>query len=508
MYGFLFHSSKLNKNKANGFTIVELIIVIAVIGILAAITFISYSGWTRKIVETQVKNDLNGAAAAMKNAQVFSNSYPASIPATFTPSKGVSLTGGSSDGTTYCLDAMSLQDSSIHYYIDQDSGTSGAQEGLCADRVTKWEQISVGLGITCGLKNGGKVYCWGKNDYGQLGNSTTTFSFSSPVAVDATGLLKNKIVKDIAVGNYGACVITDDNKIYCWGLALGNGSTSNSNTPVAINMSGALIGKTIKSISAGDNFYCVLASDNQVYCWGDNYYGSLGNDSTTDSIYPVKVIFGGQSIKSISTGYYNACAITYNGTAYCWGYNDLGVLGDGTTSHRHTPVAVDMTGALNGLTIKSISSGDMHTCAIASDNRAYCWGYNYSQQLGNTSIPENGSTVPVAVDTSSALNGVNLESISAGNRYTCTVSDLGKAYCWGYNSRGTLGNGSTYNSSPAAVDASGELNGVTLNYVVAGDSHTFALDNAGKAYCWGSNSYGQLGQGYFYGDDALVPMSL
>ena len=189
-----------------------------------------------------------------------------------------------------------------------------------------------------------------------------------------------KTIKEVTTGGFHTCALDTSSKMYCWGLnssgRLGGGLTSTlSNVPVAINMSGALAGKTIKQMSVEFSTSCVVASDNKVYCWGNNSKGQLGNGSTANSNVPVAVnmsgVLVGKTIKEVTTGGFHTCALDTSNKMYCWGLNSSGRLGGGLISTlSNVPVAVNMSGVLAGKTIKQMSTGYSSTCVIASDNRA------------------------------------------------------------------------------------------------------------------------------------------
>ena len=369
------------------------------------------------------------------------------------------------------------------------------------ERFMSAKQVLAGMSNTCAVASDNKAYCWGNNISGALGNNSTT-NFSIPVAVNTEGVLAGKIIKSISDSNIHTCAIASDNKAYCWGNNksgnLGNNSTTNSLIPVAVNTTGVLAGKTIKQISAGTSHTCAIASDNKAYCWGNNKSGNLGNNSTTNSLIPVAVnttgVLAGKTIKQISAGTSHTCAIASDNKAYCWGNNKSGNLGNNSTTNSLIPVAVNTTGVLAGKTIKQISAGSSHTCAIASDDKAYCWGNNNFGVLGNGSTVN--SSVPVAVNTTGVLAGKTIKQISAGSSHTCAIASDDKAYCWGNNNFGVLGNGSTVNSSvPVAVNTTGVLAGKTIKQISAGSSHTCAIASDDKAYCWGNNNFGVLGNG-------------
>ena len=356
---------------------------------------------------------------------------------------------------------------------------------------------------TCGMGSDGRLYCWGDNGQGQLGDGSTNGS-AVPVAVDTSGALAGLGIKQIAVGGYHACVIASDNQAYCWGYngsgQLGNGSTANSPVPVPVTTAGTpLAGLSLKQISAGKFHTCVIASNDRAYCWGGGLFGELGNNTTANSLVPVAVTtagtpMAGLAFKQIAAGLDYTCAIASNDQAYCWGYALYGQLGNGTMGASSlVPVAVTTAGTpLAGQTLKQISAGSAHTCVIASDNQAYCWGENAFGGLGNGSTTT--SPVPVAVDTTGALAGLTIKQITAGGEHTCVIASDDEAYCWGEGWFGELGDSLDADSSvPVAVTVSGALAGLSFKQIMAGYYHVCALASNDQAYCWGDGEFGQLG---------------
>jgi alpha-tubulin suppressor-like RCC1 family protein len=185
----------------------------------------------------------------------------------------------------------------------------------------------------------------------------------------------------------------------------------------------------------------------------------LGNNTIVDSIAPISIVdangvMGGLSFKYISAGSYSTCAVATNDQIFCWGDNSQGQIGNNAANlvpDILAPVAVADTGSvLNGLTIKSITVGFQHVCVTGSNDLAYCWGDGAQGQLGRNSVAD--SKVPVAVPATGALNGLTLKSISASNNYhTCAIASNDKAYCWGYNLWGQIGNNSNVTSALTRV---------------------------------------------------------
>ena len=275
------------------------------------------------------------------------------------------------------------------------------------------------------------------------------------------------------IGGFGyVCAVALDGRVYCWGSnsngKIGSGNTSSALVPSAVKISGALVGKVIKQIepSSAGNHSCVIASDDKAYCWGYNGFGQLGNNNTVNSLTPVAVdtagVLASKTIKQIASGGISSCVIASDDKSYCWGSNNFGQLGNGNLKNSSTPTPVSTTGVLAGKTIKQITAGTEFTCAIASDDKAYCWGGNSSGQLGNNSTINSG--VPVAVNTSGVLAGKTIKQISAGSSHTCAIASDDKAYCWGGNSSGQLGNNSTINSGvPTHVYAPKENTTIPAN---------------------------------------------
>ncbi len=331
---------------------------------------------------------------------------------------------------------------------------------------------SAGLFHSCAIEHG-KAYCWGDDSYGELGNGSTGGYSSVPVAVDVNGALEGKVLVQITTGYDDTCALDSAGVAYCWGYnyygELGDGTTADSSVPVAVDMGGVLAGKTLTQISAGHVITCALDAGGAAYCWGYGDGGELGNGGNASTSVPVAVNSGGalagKTLTQISSGYEFTCALDSVGAAFCWGDNDSGQLGDGTTTASAVPVAVDTGGVLAGKTLTRVTTGEgQHACALDSSGAAYCWGYNNAGQLGNGTTTD--SAVPVAVDASGVLAGKTLTDITAAAENTCAMDAGGAAYCWGINGYGELGDGSFADSIvPMPVDASGILAGKTLTQI-------------------------------------------
>lgn len=334
--------------------------------------------------------------------------------------------------------------------------------------------IAVGGNHTCALISGG-VKCWGDNAYGQLGDSSNTQSLQP---VDVTDL--NSGVLAITAGASHTCALVTGGAVKCWGYnfygQLGDNSTTNRNTPVAV--SGLSSG--IDALDAGGSHTCALTSGGGVKCWGYNLYGQLGDTTTTNRLVPVDVDTLGSGVEEISAGRNHACAITTGGGAKCWGLNDYGQVGDNTTTNRSSPVNVGGLSSGVGL----IAAGGEHSCALVS-GVALCWGRNSSGQLG-IGVPDY-RTSPVGVNSFSS--GAN--KVAAGGEHTCALTSTGGVKCWGSNSQGQLGDNSLVQRN-TPVDVSGLSSGVSA--IATGGSHTCAIiASTGGVKCWGYNFYGQLG---------------
>ncbi len=309
-------------------------------------------------------------------------------------------------------------------------------------------RIAAGGQHTCALTSVGEVKCWRSNEFGQLGNGTTT---DSTIPVDVAGL--GNSVMAIAAGGRHTCALTDNGGVSCWGAnyggQLGNGTTTDSSAPV--DVSGMESG--VDAIAAGGEHTCALTVEGGVKCWGSNSSQQLGNGTMTDSRTPVAVSDLVSGVSAIVAGDYHSCALTSAGGVRCWGYAGSGGLGGGVPS--------DVPGLATGIT--SIAASYEQTCALTVDHVVKCWsGFDGS---GPVDVPGLGS---------------GTIAISAGSDgHTCALTSGGAVKCW------------TNDSAP--VDVAGLASGVTA--IAAGFSHTCALMRGGGVMCWGDNWSGQLGNG-------------
>lgn len=352
--------------------------------------------------------------------------------------------------------------------------------------------IEAGALHTCAVLSNGAAKCWGSNFYGQLGDNTG-LSRLSPV--DVTGLSSG--VNKLVSGGAFSCVLTDSGGVQCWGRnefgQIGDETSGNIRlAPVHVKD----LSSGVQVLAAGINHNCVLVSA-VVKCWGRSREGQLGNGGTKDKTKPTDTAPLGDSKKAnkangIAAGQFHTCATltittTRNGGFLCWGGNSNGQLGNGTTGSPQTSPANNDTQIISPTeTISGIVAGRAHTCAIFTGGVAKCWGNNSRGQLGDgTTTLDRSSPVDVI-----GLNAT-VTTLEAGNTHTCAITSNGAMKCWGSNRNGELGNGTNLDSA-IPVDVSGLSSGVTA--IAAGDDHTCAIVN-GIAKCWGNNGAGQLGDG-------------
>ncbi|MBC7710727.1 MAG: Ig-like domain repeat protein [Rhizobacter sp.] len=339
------------------------------------------------------------------------------------------------------------------------------------------QKLAHGGAHACAVTATGGVKCWGRNDYGQLGNNTTTPSY---LAVDVTGLTSN--VSAVVAGEFHTCALTLG-AVKCWGNGgqgqVGNGAYSNQLTPV--NVGGLDSG--VAAITTKGSHTCALSSvSGGVKCWGTNQFGNLGDGTTNGSATPVNVATLTSGVASISAGGNHTCATTTAGAAKCWGYNASGQLGDSTIINRLVPS--DVSSSASGAA--QVSAGRNHTCAINGSGALQCWGSNGSLQLGDNTFTNRLVPTPVV-----GL-GSGVTTVTAGSSHSCALASGGVAKCWGDGGFGQLGGGNAYGrSTPTDVLAPAG----TFAALSAGGNVTCGLTASGGAKCWGDNVYGQIGTG-------------
>ncbi len=349
---------------------------------------------------------------------------------------------------------------------------------------------------TCALTKIGGVKCWGSNEFGQLGDGTQT---EHHTPVDVTGLSSG--VQAIAAGYENTCALTMTNGVKCWGDnefgQLGDSTQNERTTPVDVTG----LSSGVQAVTIGEGYTCALLTKaGDVKCWGNNDAGQLGNGTQAEHNVPVNVKGLTAGVRDIGAGHGYSCALTELNGVKCWGFNYYGQLGDGTTTDRNAPV--DVAGLTSG--VQAISIGDGHACALTTANKAKCWGQNFDGQLGDgTSGIGNHRTTPVDVV---ALTGT-IQAISVGSGLTCALIGApgsGGVKCWGANESGQLGDG-TRTAHTTPVDVRGLTSGVLA--IATGSGYACALTTAHGVKCWGFNGSGQLGDGTTVDRDTPVDVS-
>lgn len=360
--------------------------------------------------------------------------------------------------------------------------------------------VTAGGDHTCGLTDQNAAFCWGSNTQGQLGNSMADRTAeSTPVA--AAGSLR---FVALHAGGTHTCGLTDRRIVHCWGDdnagQLGGGMQSpNGSSAVPLSVAGTI---AFTAVTLGGSHTCGLDAAGLAYCWGQNRFGQLGNGSTLSVAEPVPVV-GGLIFSSLDAGAVHTCGLTASGGAYCWGYNRWGQLGEqapdekcGRSSCASAPARIAGAPPLVALV-----AGGLQNCGLTKEGIAYCWGANLAKELGNTAVSGSGSATPIKV-----LASASFTSVTVGEHGSCALTSGGASYCWGSNSHGQLGNGTSAAdvASSLPVRVSGELRFAAVS---SGMFHTCGTTLRGANYCWGANRSGQLGTGTTSQSSRPVPVA-
>jgi alpha-tubulin suppressor-like RCC1 family protein len=412
-----------------------------------------------------------------------------------------------------------------------------------ADRTTL-TQIKASETHTCGLTNGGEVFCWGDNTSsygnGNLGDNTSInksvpvqvlMGDASAVPADNDGTYLTNI-REIDTGENSTCALSNSGFVYCWGRnnekQLGDGTTTARLVPARVLKGEAISGdfngsylSNIIGISTGDKHACAVSAANIPYCWGDNNYGSIGRAQIGDQSSPIRINYneavppdadlsGLKNIRQISAGNGYTCAVANSGAVYCWG-NGGDKLGASSSYGAYGPLRVIKGEATPAdrdgdylTNIQQVLTGYAHTCAMSDSNNIYCWGSNDYGQLGAGPEPDSSNNPlrvlageAVSADTSNGyLTNIRSLDASGGYSYSCASSDNG-VYCWGYNRYYQLGNNTnTHSNTPVRVLKGSDtladdhdstyLNGASQ--ISTGRFWNCTISKNDNPYCWGDST--------------------
>ncbi len=356
------------------------------------------------------------------------------------------------DGTVFCWGG----NSTFWEYAAAPATLPGGDSPLAA-AVSPLYGLALGVGTHfCGLSSSsgvksGSATCWGRNDAGQLGGGNIGLTGEAPSVV--AGGVK---WADLSVGRITTCGVSDAGVGYCWGINQ-RGEIGSTSVDISFRVGTPTIvegGRIWKSIAAGWLHSCGVTTAGAAYCWGGNQRWQLGTNTTDTTSSPIPVaVSGGLSFSQLSLGSVYSCGLTVDGSAYCWGDNSTGQLGDGTRTSRIAPTIVSGglkftqivassgfgAASLAPLPVPEVQGGAGHTCALTAEGKAYCWGWNGSGELGDGTTTDRLAPTAVA-------DGRTFTTLAVGGAYTCGMKG-DAVWCWGSNANGQLGKGDRVSAS-------------------------------------------------------------
>jgi uncharacterized repeat protein (TIGR02543 family) len=368
-------------------------------------------------------------------------------------------------------------------------------------------QVSLGSLYSAALTSNGRLFTWGYNGYGQLGDGTTVRKSTPTEITNRFSLSTGDKIIQVSLGEYHSAALTSNGRLFTWGLnyygQLGDGTTTNRSNPTEITSRFSLAtGDQIIQVSLGYEHSAALTSSGRLFTWGSNRYGRLGDGTHSNRSTPTEItnrfsLATGDKIIQVSLGNVHSAALTSNGRLFAWGDNDYGQLGDGTTINKSTPTEIRNRFILaTGDKIISVSLGYLHSAALTSNGRLFTWGWNYSGQLGDGTT-SNKSNPREITSRFSLATGDQIIQVSLGYDYSAALTSSGRLFTWGSNGYGRLGDGTTTSKlTPTEITNRFILaTGDKIISVSLGEYHSAALTSSGRLFAWGDNDYGQLGDG-------------
>jgi alpha-tubulin suppressor-like RCC1 family protein len=372
--------------------------------------------------------------------------------------------------------------------------------------LVRYRSVTVGGDHACGLTETDAAFCWGSNGYGALGTEQNVGRTSTPLPVQGGHRFSM-----LSAGSAHTCGLTDNGDVFCWGSdyqgQLGNGIAQwgvYSAAPVR-----AQLPEPAQAVSAGAEITCALGRSGQAYCWGRNSYGVLGRGATDTTSRPLPAsVIGGLTFVSITTGDYHVCALTAARAAYCWGHDSSGQLGASTNDRcsfppdtNEYPCSATPVRVNGNWTFAKLDAGDSFTCGLVTAGSIYCWGVGRKLGAGL----QTNSTTPIR-----ALVPEPVTEMSTGGGHACAVGNSTTGYCWGGNFFGQLGSGeheACGGGNLACKEFPVPVVDQKFVKIVGGGSATCGIATDHRVYCWGWNYYGQLGNGAALGGPSMTDFS-
>jgi alpha-tubulin suppressor-like RCC1 family protein len=330
--------------------------------------------------------------------------------------------------------------------------------------------IAVGPNATYAVSAEGRVFAWGTDYGGSLGDPVNT----GAVVLTPLRMPDFYDVVDVEAGSDFACAIRDDRTVWCWGSnnagQLGDGSTISRATPAQVPGLGNIV-----QLALGRYHSCAMNTLGETFCWGLNFYGQLGDSANQVEVSPR---INGEHRVAIAAGGYHTCAVNTEGHLECTGSNSYGQLGTGDTNSVSYFTPLEEPGGLI-----DVAASMRNSCALRADGAVFCAGNNEHGQIGDGTNTQRTTPVPVGVSEATG--------IAISTRFGCAVIDDDQVSCWGDNEYGQLGDGTAESRNTAAL-VPGLQN---VAQIAISDNHACAMTHAGHLYCWGQNDRGQIGDG-------------